>query len=86
MQLHLWSPEVWPRAADGSVELPGAATVLPSQEPPLLDALEEVPPNLTPAQVGAALVWLGDNLQSFSAKELARARRKAADEAEHVLA
>lgn len=85
MQLLLWSPDVWDRRAGGEIFLPAVGNVFPGSEPPLLDALEEAP-NLTPAQIGAALVWLGEHLETFTADELDQARHEAEDEAELVLA
>jgi len=85
MQLHLWSPEVWDRKPDGTVFLPEPAPS--TAEPPLLDALEPPPPNLTPTQVGKVLVYLAKHLQTFKNKhELATAARKARDEVDQVLA
>jgi hypothetical protein len=86
MQLHLWSPEVWERKQDGTVFLPAVDDVLPSREPPLLDALEEAA-GLSPAQIAAAKAWLADHLQTFEDVDaMATAVREARDERDLVLA
>ena len=86
MQLHLWSPVVWERNAAGAVQLPDVATVLTTPEPPLLEALDPVPPNLQPDQAATARLWLGQHLQTFDRQGLADAWREAQDEAPRILA
>jgi hypothetical protein len=82
MQLFLWSPALW----DLTVQLPPPTRVLPAKEPVLLEALEEIPPHLTPEQVGQALVYLRDTLTTFEDDlELARARTEAERESPLVL-
>jgi hypothetical protein len=86
MQLLLWSPEVW--GAEGSmVGLEPASAVLRAKEPPLLEALEDLPPGMTPAQSGATQVFLAKNLTTFASdRDLAKAVKDADDEGERILA
>ncbi len=82
MQLMLWSPVLWGER----VELPPATAVYPAKEPPLLEALEEIPPHLTPEQVGTALTYLRDTLTTYESDlELGRARKEAERETRLVL-
>ena len=73
MRVFLWSPVPWqrfegePPAPTGTLELPTPQSVLPSNEPPLLEALEDPPPHLSKQQIGDALVHLATALTSSRA-------------------
>jgi hypothetical protein len=82
MQLFLWSPVLW----GDTVDLPPPTAVLRNKEPFLVEALEEIPPHLTPQQVGQALTYLRDTLTTHEDDlELSRARTEARRETPLVL-
>lgn len=84
MQLMLWSPEVWDRDSNGSVTLAAASAILPSQDPPLLEALEDpLPPGMNATRASEVRAFLAENLKITNyRKEL----EKAQDEAKLALA
>jgi hypothetical protein len=86
MYLQTWSPDVWERKEDSSVDLLPAQGLLPGLDAPLVDALEEPAPSMNPGDVGAAQTLLKTLTALDDEKTLEKKLRKKADhEREQVL-